>query len=347
MKPAIEAPSSLLKKASLVAFEREESSFPWNWHYHPEIELTLIVEGRGTRLVGDHSEAYSPGDLVLLGANLPHTWFSFNPKSEVDRGGLTQFAGRECLSSGLTVSKDTPRPSSSHRDSASCASSSAPTSEFGFNRKEAVTSGSNRAIVVQFRREMLPEGILTLPEFASIAQLMADAARGLRFPVTVAQEIQPELCALVRQDGLQGWLALVNLLGRLAQIPRSMLASPGHRHQSSARMSLRMERVISHLERYYRDDLPVAQVARMVGLSSGTFSRFFRKMAHQTYVDYRNGLRIREACRLLEESDLPITEIAYECGFNNLANFNRRFRTEKGMSPRHYRQLHNPNAHDY
>jgi AraC-like DNA-binding protein len=280
MKPAIEAPSSFLKQASLVAFEREENSFPWNWHYHPELELTLIVEGRGTRLVGDHSEAYGPGDLVLLGANLPHTWFSFN-------------------------------------------------------RKEAVTSGSNRAIVVQFRHDMLPAGLLALPEFAAIGQLMADAARGLRFPATAAQEIQPELCA-------PGWLGLVNLFGRLAQMPRSMLASPGHRHRSSARMSSRMERVITHLEKHYRDDLPVAQVARMLGLSSGTFSRFFRKMAQQTFVDYRNGLRVREACRLLEESDLPVTEIAYECGFNNLANFNRRFRAEKGMSPRYYRQLHNP-----
>ena len=191
---------------------------------------------------------------------------------------------------------------------------------------------------------MLPEGILALPEFAAIQQLMADAARGLRFPATAAQEIQPELCALVHQEGLQGWLALVDLLGRLTQMPRTILASPEHRHRSSARMSLRMERVVSHLERHYRDDLPVAQVARMVGLSSGTFSRFFRKMAHQTYVDYRNGLRIREACRLLEETDLPITEIALECGFNNLANFNRCFRVTKGMTPSGFRARYQPSV---
>ena len=285
MKPAIEAPRPPLKRASLTAFEREESAFPWNWHYHPELELTLILEGRGTRLVGDHSEPYGPGDLVLLGPDLPHTWFSFH-------------------------------------------------------RHEAPGPGPNRAIVVQFRRGMLPEAALGLPEFAAVGRLLADAARGLRFPAAVAREAEPELRALLQKEGLPGWLGLVELLGKLARAPRTPLASPGRRHRNA--VSSRMERILSDLEEHYRENLPVAQVARKAGLSAGAFSRFFRRMTHRTYVDYRNALRIRETCRLLEEGDAPVTEIAYGCGFNNLAHFNRQFRKEKGMTPRLYRQLHNP-----
>jgi AraC-like DNA-binding protein len=63
-------------RASLLAFERHDCSFPFYWHYHPEFELTLILDSRGQRLVGNGIDDYAPGDVVLLGPNLPHSWRS-------------------------------------------------------------------------------------------------------------------------------------------------------------------------------------------------------------------------------------------------------------------------------
>lgn len=74
----------------LRVFERAEPDFPFHWHYHPEFELTLILEGSGQRLIGDSVEEYAPGDLVLLGSNLPHTYHS-GPVEGLHRALVCQF----------------------------------------------------------------------------------------------------------------------------------------------------------------------------------------------------------------------------------------------------------------
>lgn len=61
---------------SWLLFDRQLPEFPFNWHYHPEFELTLTLNSVGMRFVGDHVESYGDGDLVMLGPNLPHAWQS-------------------------------------------------------------------------------------------------------------------------------------------------------------------------------------------------------------------------------------------------------------------------------
>lgn len=63
--------------ASWVLFDRRlDDEIPFQWHHHPEFELTLTLNSQGQRYVGDNIGAYGDGDLVLLGPNLPHTWNS-------------------------------------------------------------------------------------------------------------------------------------------------------------------------------------------------------------------------------------------------------------------------------
>jgi len=92
MKPHFEKVAS--GPSSFVAFERNDLEFPFYWHYHPEFELTLIINSRGQRLVGDGIADYGPGDLVLLGPNVPHSWRSGPVKAntaESHRAVVVQF----------------------------------------------------------------------------------------------------------------------------------------------------------------------------------------------------------------------------------------------------------------
>ena len=68
------------------------------------------------------------------------------------------------------------------------------------------------------------------------------------------------------------------------------------------------------------------------------FSRFFRRATGNTFTDFVNRMRITKACQLLMETDRYVTTICYEVGFNNVANFNRRFRDVKGMTPKEFRR---------
>lgn len=86
MKPRYERPA-VANGSTFVSFLRCEDSFDFAWHFHREYELTLITAGSGTRYVGTTVERYLPGDLVLLGPELPHTYASAQPSE----AAVTQF----------------------------------------------------------------------------------------------------------------------------------------------------------------------------------------------------------------------------------------------------------------
>jgi AraC-like DNA-binding protein len=79
MKAAFE-PLHPVKGNSFLVRKFAEQAFSAPYHYHPELELTLILKGEGKRYVGSSMASYSEGDLVLLGPNLPHCWKSENVK---------------------------------------------------------------------------------------------------------------------------------------------------------------------------------------------------------------------------------------------------------------------------
>jgi AraC-like DNA-binding protein/quercetin dioxygenase-like cupin family protein len=257
--------------------------FPFNWHYHPELELTMILKGRGLRFVGDSVRDYRDGDVCFLGANLPHTWYSKPAKG-----------------------------------------------------------AQAAAIVIQFLPEMFGDHLLNLPEGQALQELFNRARRGLVVTGKARQAIAEQMIAMrkIRPGSLQYLCRLLNMLNLLSESSEcKTLAVSDFRPVLNKQASKTINAVCGMINENISEIPTQAEAAALARLSPQAFSRFFRRCVGMTYVEYVNELRIGMACRALLETDKSITAIAYDTGFNNLSNFNRRFRAIKQMTPRKYRSL--------
>jgi len=81
-------------------------------------------------------------------------------------------------------------------------------------------------------------------------------------------------------------------------------------------------------------------VASTVNMTTPAFCRYFKKMTTKTFTRFVNEFRIAHASRLLADDHYTIAAVSFECGFNNLSNFNKQFREVTGVSPSEYRKNH-------
>jgi AraC-like DNA-binding protein len=102
--------------------------------------------------------------------------------------------------------------------------------------------------------------------------------------------------------------------------------------------SRRVHKVKTFIDAHYRDEIRLSQLADIAGMSTSSFSRFFKLHTGRNLSEYIIDLRLGHACRLLVDSSRTVAEIGYSCGFNNLSNFNRIFKKRKGCSPSEFRE---------
>lgn len=199
--------------------------------------------------------------------------------------------------------------------------------------------------VIQFSEDSLGREFLERQEMRPIREFLHAARWGFEI-VGDTRERAAEIILGMRDLGeLERLFELFRLLRLFAESSeRRVLASPAYAPSLRERDITRLDRVVRHLHAEMARLIRLETVARVAGLTPKSFCRFFRANTGKTLVEYVNAMRVGEACRLLVETGRPVTEIAFAVGFNNLSNFNRRFRELKGLSPREFRLRAAPDA---
>ncbi len=109
-------------------------------------------------------------------------------------------------------------------------------------------------------------------------------------------------------------------------------------HSASAQQIKRFKDVLSYIEEHYTESISLEDMAKVAGLSSRYFCRFFRKMTQCTPTEYLNYYRIECACEQLAENHISITDVALNCGFNDISYFIKSFHKAKGLTPKQYKE---------
>lgn len=255
------------------------------WHFHPELELNFVVASTGTRFIGQRVQRFESGEIVLLGANLPHFWKNdaayYHPESPVQA----------------------------------------------------------EAVVVRFAEHFAGPGFFHLPETRPIATLFARAAGGLKLLEPLRSRVAAGLLHLPGQGDFEQLTALIGLLHAIATSEAIEVISPHYAPSPLlAKHNERLSRVIGYLVEHVTQPLDLARLADLAAMNPAALCRFFKTQTGQTLTQYLTDLRLRYACELLAQGDVPVAEVGFQAGFETPSHFIQTFRKKHHLTPAAYRK---------
>ena len=197
-----------------------------------------------------------------------------------------------------------------------------------------------REITIQFSSDLFFKSLIHKNQFHSIEKMLEKAKKGLCFPISALLKVYPLLNTLASEkEGFYATIKFLTILYELSLCEEARtLSSSSFAKIGTQSDSRRVSKVQDYINENYKNEIRLNTLADMVGMTPVSFSRFFKLRTSKSLSDYIIDIRLGFATRLLVDSTMSIAEICYDCGFNNLSNFNRIFKKKKGCSPKEFRE---------
>ncbi|MCY7352755.1 MAG: AraC family transcriptional regulator [Cytophagaceae bacterium] len=196
----------------------------------------------------------------------------------------------------------------------------------------------SRAIVVYFKENFLGESFWELPQVTPLKKLLALAKRGIRFTGASRDALAQQIKRLDEEkNGISRIIDLLSILNRMADSREfELLSSTVFTKSSDEKECERMNRVYQFIIDNYTRNPSLEEVSGVANLSVTAFCRYFKSHTNKTYTQFLNEIKIGNACKLLIDKELSISQICYETGFNNFTHFNGQFKRIVGSTPKQY-----------
>lgn len=195
-----------------------------------------------------------------------------------------------------------------------------------------------RDLVIQFPLGLLEAAAQQLPALAELTPLLERSRHGIEF-FGLGDLAERQWHTIKNSRGLARLTAFIAMLGEMACCTDyRLLSSVQMRGEGDDRQFDQINAIVHRIMSDFAQPLSAADFAADLGMSESRFSRSFRRATGNTFTDFVNRIRVQQACHLLITTDRLVTHICYEVGFNNVANFNRRFLEIKGMTPTQFRR---------
>lgn len=266
------------EREALIYQEDIEQIFYDQLHQHEEIQISYILKGAGSLLVGDSINDYKEGDILVIGENVPHV-FRSNVEASPESVMLTLF----------------------------------------------------------FTKTSFGQDFFSLNDMSSVEDFFKDSEYGMKI-LSNQKKIIHHFIKLKKQNRIQRIASFLKIINIIISSEKTPLSSFVYKKKYTDDEGRRMSAVFEYAIEFYHQNITLEEVAEKANMSKNAFCRYFKKRTNKTFFQFLIEIRIENACKLLHhKKDLSIASISELCGFQDIANFNRKFKELKGISPSHYR----------
>ncbi len=198
------------------------------------------------------------------------------------------------------------------------------------------TNGSET--LIQFNPEFLGNNFFNVPEMVSIKRLLEKAKNGIVFGVKTKRKLGSKIEKISQKGGFKQILLLLEVLHTLSKSDDyTILNADGFVFEIQPQNSSKIDLIFKYINQNFDQHITLEEISNLVSMTVPAFCRFFKKTTGKTFTKLVNEYRIVHATKLLSESQKSITDICYECGFNNFSHFNKLFKEFTGKSASKYR----------